>query len=138
MTKVRFDLETGGFKFDSPKMTLLTGQTGVGKSLLPMIRLDPLDDKSKGTHMVSFEMNQSEEITRLGFEILNKILETNKDWVETDNTDKIIRKYECFGQHIFPVSYYPNGMVLVDYPNLPLCEQLRRKYYDNSTSSSNK
>jgi hypothetical protein len=46
--------------------------------------------------------------------------------------------YEKIGDTIFPVTEFPNGMVIVDYPDRLFCQQIKNKNYDNSTGSTNK
>lgn len=55
------------------------------------------------------------------------------------NDNKPLIKHEKIGDIIFPVTYGPNGIVLVDYPNMLFCDYVKRKVLkskdDNSTSS---
>lgn len=46
--------------------------------------------------------------------------------------------HEKIGEHVYPVTYGPNGIVTIDYPDTTFCSEFKRKLKeknDNSTGS---
>lgn len=70
------------------------------------------------------------------------IIEGILDYLKENNIDtskSVVTKHEKIGDTVFPVSYFPNSMVIVDYPNTLFCSTIKNKTKnDNSTGSTDK
>ena len=64
-----------------------------------------------------FDKHEAKGVTQRGRCIIAEAIEKLK---EAGFDSGLKTKYERFGDTILPVTYGPNGLVIVDYPNKPL------------------
>jgi hypothetical protein len=68
--------------------------------------------------MISFNLENSEMITKHGQCIIDEMLKKMKEeGIDTSKVRKCTYKMEKIGDTIFPVRYYEDGSVIIDYPS---------------------
>jgi DNA polymerase elongation subunit (family B) len=84
-----------------------------------LLRILPTPQKfGKTNHVIKFyDKDQAKAVTEEGRCVIK---ETLKKLKESGFDGKMLKtNYERFGDTIFPVTYGPNGLVIIDYPNEP-------------------
>ncbi len=125
---VFFDIETSGFGIPTGHLSMISGVSKVGKSELVKFLLDR--EKSEYTVVMEDIGNMDTITLEQAGNVITRMLEVLKDnGVDTDelhqNTDslgfdmqflKSRTVEEKIGNTVFPVTYFNDGMVIVDYP----------------------
>lgn len=68
--------------------------------------------------LIKFDIAKADAITQQGRCMLNESIETLKEHGFDVNNLITPTHYENIGGTLFPVKYYPNGIVIIDYPNI--------------------
>lgn len=87
-----------------------------------LIKLSPTDKDKE--YRIEFSLNQSEEITKKGMELIREMM-GNLSIKEMEN--HTVTKYEKIGDTIFPVNYHSDGIITVDYPDSLFCNRVKNK-----------
>jgi hypothetical protein len=84
----------------------------------PLKFLPAVQTSGKSTHVFSlYDSLQAESITLSGQTLIEQLIQKAK---ENGFTIKMAEtKYENFGDSVFPVTYWPDGLVTIDYPDEP-------------------
>lgn len=64
-----------------------------------------------------FDPKLADKITEAGMKSIDEIKDVMKDFIP-ESYEKVFTSHEKIGDAIYPVTYFPNGMVLMDYPSL--------------------
>lgn len=119
------DIETSALGFPTGHLSMICGTNKVGKS--DLVKFLPIANK-QGEYTVVIEdlanldtlsIKQSVDIITRMIDVLKNGLETPRHTVEEFDMEFIKKTYtrqEVIGDTVFPVTYYPNGMIIVDYP----------------------
>lgn len=93
-------------------------------------------------HMFLYNSETAKKITKKSNHLIHDMIKTMEDngfgdllkYIEENDigTQKSFTRYEKIGDTVYPVTYGPNGMVTVDYPEQSF---LKTKSNDNSTGS---
>lgn len=68
--------------------------------------------------MMSFNLEQSEMITKHGQCIIDEMVKKMKEeGIDTSKIRKCTYKMEKIGDTVFPVRYYDDGSITIDYPS---------------------
>jgi hypothetical protein len=125
---VFFDIETSGFGIPTGHLSMISGVSKVGKSELVKFLFDR--EKSEYTVVMEDIGNMDTITLEQAGNVITRMLEVLKDnGVDTDelhqNTDSVgfdmqflksRTVEEKIGNTVFPVTYFNDGMVIVDYP----------------------
>lgn len=107
------------------KLNFLTGESKTGDFFARFI--PETNEEGKGIR-VMLNLEQAEAITKHGQcvldEMLNKMREQGFDISKIKRTTTTNEK---IGDTWFPVTYYEDGMVTVDYPTRLFCKQVKDK-----------
>lgn len=107
------------------EMAIIVGSPNSGKCHMAeyIARLKQAAVNSGHVVIFNSEMNYDSElsvkITKFGQQTVKDI----QEYLEKNNIDinsPMVTKHEQIGDGIFPVTYGPNGIVIVDYPSQPL------------------
>jgi hypothetical protein len=112
-TNINFldNLTEGGIP--AGKLTILMGKT-VPKTPF-FFKAWPTVDEQR---MISFNLEDSEMITKHGQCIIDEMIKKCKEnGIDTSKIRKCTTKMEKIGDTIFPVRYYEDGTVIIDYPS---------------------
>ena len=120
-----FDIETGGLfadfgsrghgnSFGIPN-GFISAFSGSRKS--DLIRFLPLEDKSKGSHMVVID--NIEDIDKLKLIDTFNLMDFMKEKLNDEPPKCIKTEYKVIGDSTFPITYFEDGVIIVDYPNQP-------------------
>ena len=89
----------------------------IGKSVLtphPFFKMHPEGD---GYRFI-FNLEQSEAITKHGKCIIDEMIKKCKEnGIDTSSIKSVTTKMEKIGNTFFPVNYYEDGTITVDYPS---------------------
>jgi hypothetical protein len=122
------EIAKGGLK--KGELSIITGHVGPPKT--DLVRFLPIKNE-KGNYMVTMSLEMGDELTKKGVCVIQAMLDKMKKEgfdVSGFESRKTVTKLERFGDTVYPVNYHSNGVISVDYPQLPFCEQLRRKHFD--------
>ena len=120
------DIETSAFGFPTGELSMICGTSKVGKSDLVMFL--PIADKQGEYTVIMKDLTNMDNVTmKQGVDIINRMIDVlKKDGLETPRhtvegfdmefIKKTYTRQEVIGDTVFPVTYYPNGMIIVDYP----------------------
>lgn len=86
------------------------------------IRFLPIEKEKQ--YFIQLEMNQSDDITKKGMELIREMM-GNLSIKEMEN--HTVTKYEKIGDTIFPVNYHSDGIITVDYPDSLFCNRVKNK-----------
>ena len=79
--------------------------------------LSALEKTGKSNHVFKiYHHKQSEAVTEQGRCLISEAIEKFK---EAGFDSALKTKFEKFGDAVFPVTYGPNGLVVIDYTNEP-------------------
>jgi hypothetical protein len=132
---------------ESDKKNIPTGITGLDKIMeggLPtgklsyiigqptnktsFIKFLPVIDNPSSSHMITMSLENSEEITKKGICLIREMLDKLKEnGIDLNTIKPCIHKNEKFGDTWFPVTYYEDGTVIVDYPDRLFCQTIKDK-----------
>lgn len=94
----------------------LTVLCGESKPLNTFVHILPIELK-KG-YRISFNLEQSEAITKHGQCIIDEMIKKmDKEGLDTSKIQRVITVNEKIGDTWFPVTYFPDGSVIIDYPS---------------------
>lgn len=98
------------------KLDMIMGSPKLRKSE-SIVTFEPIEGKKE--YMVKMPITGvSDEIIQNGCSFIQETLKMLKD--VNFNVPKSVTKYEKFGDTVFPVTYYEDGMIVMDYPPAPL------------------
>jgi hypothetical protein len=118
LNKIFFvDIETYGFGGIGKSFGMPTGFinsfSGTRKSNL--VKFLPLENKSKGSHLVVID--DIENIDKLKLIDSMNLINFMKDNLNNEPPKCVKTEYEKIGEVTFPVTYFEDGVIIVDYPN---------------------
>ena len=120
------DIETSAFGFPTGELSMICGTSKVGKS--DLLKFLPIADKQGEYTVIMKDVTNMDNVTmKQGVDIINRMIDVlKKDGLETPRhtvegfdmefIKKTYTRQEVIGNTVFPVTYYPNGMIIVDYP----------------------
>lgn len=107
----------------SGKHFILTGQS---KTSNFFARFIPESCEGEKGLRVMFNLEQKEAITQHGQCIMDEMLKKMREGgFDTSKIQRTKTVNEKIGNTWFPVTYYENGMVTVDYPSRLFCKQVK-------------
>jgi hypothetical protein len=120
-----FDIETGGLFADfgaRGKGTSHGIPTGFlnafsGSNKSGLVKFLPLEDKSEGSHMVVLE--NIDNIDNLKIIDTFNLMDFMKNKLENEPPKCIKTEHLVVGDVAFPITYFEDGMIIVDYPEKP-------------------
>lgn len=110
------DIETSALGFPTGHLSMICGTNKVGKS--DWVKFLPIADK-QGEYTVIIEdfANMDNLTIEQVANITNRMVDLlRKEGFDMEFIKKTYTKEEVIGDTVFPVTYYPNGTILIDYP----------------------
>jgi len=119
------DIETSALGFPTGHLSMICGTNKVGKS--DWVKFLPIADKQGEYTVIMEDFTNMDNVTmKQGVDIINRMIDVLKNGLETPRhtveefdmefIKKTYTRQEVIGDTVFPVTYYPNGMIIVDYP----------------------
>ncbi len=94
----------------------LTVLCGESKPHNTFVRILPI--ALEKCYSISFNLEQSEVITKHGQCIIDEMIKKmEKEGLDTSKIQRVTTVSEKIGDTWFPVTYYPDGSVIIDYPS---------------------
>ena len=135
--KIVFDIETAGLEFNPIIMGFpKNGARGKSNISGKLIEAAKAAGYTISQNFEMFDPEKANKITEEGRSLLSdisKIIEENGIGVS-----KVKTFHENIGGTIYPVTYGPNGIVIVDYPQIDYFKLYNKHKNDNITGSTDK
>ncbi len=97
------------------ELSVITGNSSLKSNFMKFL---PLIDNDKSTHMIHFSLEKRDDITKHGVCIIAEMIKKCKE--NGIDTSSIRTNTKCINGINFPVTYFKDGTIIVDYPNPPL------------------